>query len=238
MEPMRHLVFLAALLASAGAVLAQPIQYAQRHIEKILPGCGDKKDGCYRIVFDYVEIVGGEPAAASYRINHAIGDYLGSPDRYFAEYDDPRGAQWSWEKSVKVLRADPSVISLRCFESSYTGGAHPSTDTTYLNFNAGTGEKLKLSDILRDEAMPQLTRIAEMYFRKKRNLAPDADLEKEGFIFFKDNRFALNDNFGITESALRFTFNAYEVAPYAWGPTEFEIPFSAIRDLLLPESGL
>jgi hypothetical protein len=237
MKPMRQSFVLAALL-SAGAVEAQPMQYAPRHIEKILPGCGDEKYGCYRIVFDSVEITGGVPAAVLERINQAIRDYLQSPEQYFAKYQDPRGAKWWLEKKVEVLRATPPVIGLRCFDSSYSGGAHPITNTTYLNFNASTGQKVQLSEILRDGAMPQLTRIAEVYFRWKRDIPLSEDLKAAGFIFFKNDRFALNDNFGIGEQSLFFTFNPYEVAPYYLGPTEFEIPFSAIHDLLRPGSGL
>ncbi len=225
----------------AGALLAQPVTYESRHIEKILPGCGDEKNGCYRIVLDSVEITGGVAAAVRDRINRAIGDYLRSPEWYFANYKsfgDQRGAKWWLEMKVEVLRSAPPVIGLRCFDSSYSGGAHGITDTAYLNFNAATGQKVQLSDILRDGAMPQLTNIAEVYFRSKRDIPPSEDLKAAGFIFFKNDRFALNDNFGIGERSLFFTFNPYEVAPYYFGPTEFEIPFSAIRDLLRPESGL
>ena len=235
---MRRLVFVAALWASAGAALAQPVSYVPRHIEKILPGCGDATNGCYRVVLDSVEITGGVAAGVRDRINQAIENYIQSPERYFAKYDDPRGSKWWLEKKVEILRATPPVIGLRCFDSSYSGGAHPITNTSYLNFSAATGQQVQLSDILREGAMPELTKVAEVYFRQKRDIPPGEDLKAAGFIFFKDDRFALNGNFGVGEQSLFFTFNPYEVAPYVMGPTEFEIPFSAIRALLRPESGL
>ncbi len=251
---MRQLFLAAMVVLCVGALVAQPVTYEARRIERTLPGCGDQKNGCASVHFDFVEITGGAAPEVRDRINHAIAEYLvGRPrdglnltpdqyaDKFIADYtvaSNPMGTRWSLEKTVKVLRATPPVISLECSEWSFTGGAHGNSATSYLNFNAATGGTVNLSDILKQGALPKLTEVAEAHFRKKRNLAPDADLKKEGFIFFKDNRFVLNGNFGIGETALRFTFNPYEVAPYAWGPTEFEIPFSAIRGLLRPESGL
>jgi hypothetical protein len=251
MKAMRQLWIAAAVLVAASAVLAQPVTYESRRVERVLPGCGDDKNGCAHVELDYVEITGGAAPDVCDRINQAIVDNLvhGGPkmapeqyaDRFIANYtieDNPRGVQWALERKIKILRATPPMISLESSEFGFTGGAHPYSGTTYLNFNTATGKPVQLSDILKDGALPKLTEVAEGYFRRERNLAPDADLKEEGFSFFKDNRFALNENFGIGEDALVFTFNAYEVAPYAWGPTEFAIPFSVIRDLLRPESGL
>ncbi len=250
MKPMRVLLIAVVLMAARG-VPAQPVTYESRHVERMLPGCGDEKEGCARVELDFVEITGGAAPEALDRMNQAIVDNLvrGGPkmtpdqyaDRFIANYtveDNPRGVPWRLERKIKALRATPPVVSLESYEFGYTGGAHPYSGTVYLNFNAATGKPVKLSDILRDGALPKLTDVAEGYFRRKRNLAPGADLKEEGFSFFKNDRFALNENFGVGEDALVFTFNEYEVAPYAWGPTEFEIPFSAIRDLLRPESGL
>jgi Protein of unknown function (DUF3298) len=60
---------------------------------------------------------------------------------------------------------------------------------------------------------------------------PSADLKEAGF-WFKDGRFQSNENFGLTDKALLFEYNVYEIAPYVMGPTTVEIPLAEIRDLL------
>ena len=105
--------------------------------------------------------------------------------------------------------------------------AHPLFDTTYLNSDTRTGEALSLNSILKDGALPRLNAIGLVYFRKARGLAPADDLIEAGFNF-SDDTFELNENFGVADNALIFHFNAYEVAPYALGPTDVEIPLSAI----------
>ena len=52
------------------------------------------------------------------------------------------------------------------------------------------------------------------------------------------DRFKLNDNYGIGDKALVFHFNTYEIAAGAMGPTEIKIPYTDMRQLLKPDSGL
>lgn len=240
---MRRVLLLTGLLASA-ALAAEPLQFEPRHMEATRPGCGDATKGCAHADFNYVEAVSG-PEEVCARINAGIRDYLVSrpndglnltPQEYaqhfVAGYQNFNGAKWFLDKTVKVLRVTPPVISLEGTESSYAGGAHGSFDVIFLNFDPSTGAPLKLDSIIRPGALPRLTAIAEVYFRKARRLSPTADLTKEGF-WFKDGKFQLNDNFGLTDKELIFQYNNYEVAPYAWGPTRVVIPLVEIRDLLL-----
>jgi hypothetical protein len=142
--------------------------------------------------------------------------------------------QWYLSKKVSVLRATPPVFSVDCYEESFTGGAHPGHEARYLNFDAATGEPVKLSAILKDGSMPKLTAIAETHFRRERKLGATADLE--GFTF-PHGRFELNDNYGFGEDRLVFLFNRYEIAPYYLGEIKIEIPYDEIRDLLRPGLG-
>ncbi len=78
--------------------------------------------------------------------------------------------------------------------------------------------------------MPWLTPIAEVYFRKARQLSPTADLKEAGF-WFPDGRFKLNENFGLTDTALLFNFNMYEIAARSMGETRIAIPLTGIPGL-------
>lgn len=78
----------------------------------------------------------------------------------------------------------------------------------------------------------ELTRIAEVYFRQAREIDPNADLSQEGF-WFEDGKFKLNENFYFDDGDLVFYFNNYEITAYAYGPTEFYIPGTEIKQLFI-----
>jgi hypothetical protein len=228
----------------------QPVRVEERHVEEKLAGCGDEKDGCAHAEFRYVEVEGG-PEAARDRINAAIHEYLMSrssdgrqstPVQYakglLQEYEKaraegrgPADSRWTLSKTVRVLRDAGPVFSLECESWSFTGGAHPLAGKTYLNFDPATGEKLTLASVLNEGTIPKLRAIAEKHFRTERGVAADADLSEAGF-HFPDDRFALNDNYGIGTDSLMFYYAPYEIAPYVYGPTEIRIPFSEFRELL------
>ena len=134
-------------------------------------------------------------------------------------------------KSVEVLRDTAPVISLKCYEWGFSGGAHGWSSLSYLNFDLVTGEPVKLSAILKEGALPRLTSIAEGYFRKVRENPPAGSLSDAGFTF-PGNQFKLNDNFGLSETSLFFTFNDYEIGPHTMGSTTIEIPLDEIRYLM------
>jgi hypothetical protein len=187
----RFLWFLlvAALLAGQ-AIAAEPLQVERRQIDRKLPGCGNAKDGCVHVSFDYVEALSGPPAVRA-KINSAVIGVLlwrpgNDPPRSLPDYaqgfikdykESPKlfaDQRWFISKTVKVLRATPPVFGLGCWEESYTGGAHPYSATQYLNVDAETGERVTLAAVLNEGSMPRLTQIAEAHFREVRKLAPSA----------------------------------------------------------------
>jgi formylglycine-generating enzyme required for sulfatase activity len=243
----------AALMESQG--LAEPVRIENRHIDRKLPGCGNEREGCAHAELDYMEVFGG-PAAARERINAAIvacvtgfpgdshkltpeeaaQDWLDTYTSTRKQIPSMTPSPWTLESWVKVLRTAAPVFSLECGEDSFGGGAHGWSGTKYLNFDPATGEPVKLSSILKENAMARLTAIAEVHFRQVRKLSATGSLDSELY-HFRGGRFALNDNYGFGEKALDFYFNTNEIASHALGPTLVEIPYAEIRDLIRPEAG-
>jgi len=235
------------ILVAARVLAAAPLVCAHRHIERSLPQCADPHKGCVRVKLDYVEVTSG-PAPVRSRMNAAILAYLErgdetklTPEQFANDFikthrREPHnvpsdGRELS--RTVKLLRATPPVFAFVCDTFAYEGGAHPSSDTRFLNFDARTGEPVTLASILKENALPRLAITAEVYFRKARQLTATADLAEEGFRF-AGNQFKLNDTYGIGERELIFFFNDYEIGPHSMGTTEVKIPYGAIVDLLRP----
>jgi hypothetical protein len=152
--------------------------------------------------------------------------------------DFPGSAQvWFAERTVRVTHLSPRLLSLRFEEFTFTGGAHPNTWIVYSNVRPETGDEIELDDLFGEGGRERLEAIAEARFRKQREIPPDTSLEAVGF-WFENDRFRLNDNFSIGESALTFYYNPYEVASYAMGPTEIVLAYRDIDHLLRPEAGI
>ncbi len=239
-------VWLAALAVAQG-----PLRYETRRIEKNSPGCV--------VSFEYPEIISAASPEVRDRINAGILGVLlrrtdwpasdsgiRSLDAYaktFLNYCEHNGSKefenrpWYERKTVKVFRSMPPVFSFQCVAHADAGGVHPFGTTFYVNFESKTGKPVKLIDILKPGALGRLASLAESHFREDHKLSATESLLENGFNFPSD-RFKLNDNYGIGDKALVFLFNTYEIAAGAMGPTEFKIPYTDMRQLLKPDSGL
>jgi hypothetical protein len=156
-----------------------------------------------------------------------------------ADYDTLKketnsGMFYSMEGYAKIVRQDSSLTTLEIGGYSFTGGAHPSSYTGFINWNTKANKEISLIDLVTQANLPKLVAIAEVIFRKNEKLSDTSSLADS--YFFKDNKFALNDNFSITPTGLKFFYNQYEIKPYAAGTTELIIPYSKIKLLLQPNS--
>lgn len=176
-------------------------------------------------LLEYSDNEGKQPASLDELANLFIGDYLKDPS--------PIG-HWELERNMEAVYAHDGLVTLSLSENGYTGGAHPFNGQRYFVLDMQSGKQLTLNDLLSPGYEGTLNTAGERAFRATRELSPDASLEAEGF-WFDNDTFKVNTNFGVLADGLGFVFNAYEVAPYAMGPTEFTIPYEDIR-ALIPEN--
>ncbi len=229
---------------------AQPLRFESRHIEEIVPGCGDTKDGCAHANFTYVEAVSG-PKIVRERINEAIRGYLMSLPRnglkltleeYAKEWvrgyeqsqrEKPKPGEglfsgWTLSESVELLSMTPSIVTLERFRHYQVVGSHLRDDTSAMTFDALTGESVRLSSVLKEGALPRLNAIGEAHFLGAHGMALAAKLKEAGTLWFQLT------NFGLGQEELFFYFDAYTVPPWE-GSTKIGIPLAEVRDLLQPE---
>ena len=133
-----------------------------------------------------------------------------------------------------IVRQDSSLTTLQIDGYIYQGGAHGSSSTTFINWNTKSHSSIKLVDILVTGYNNKLTAIADTIFRQQEQLSDTSSLARD--YFFKDNKFALNDNYMFTPIGIRFLYNQYEIKPYAAGKTDLFIPYTKIRSLLRPNT--
>lgn len=119
-----------------------------------------------------------------------------------------------YEKFEKVYQG-ADVISVSLIASEDTGGAHPNTSIITVNVDPRTGHVLTLDDALaligKDLDQVASGALAQV----KAELGAEA-LFAEGFAPKREN-YAM---FRVTNNAVIFVFNVYQVAAYAAGPQE------------------
>ncbi len=232
------------------------LKYELVKYEKQSAGCDSlREDNCAKIKIEFPRITVFENNKVKDKINKSIEnlfssngedgtgevDFNSQMELFITDYvsfmqEFPDAFQsWFIERTGEVKLNKENIFSIDYMDYSYTGGAHPNTYVTFKNFYLIDGEEISLDKIISSDKQNELRNIAEAEFRKLKELTPDADLGKAGF-WFENNQFGLNENFLIGDSSLVFYFNNYEITAYAFGPTELEIPYSKIRNLIEEKS--
>lgn len=127
---------------------------------------------------------------------------------------------------------DQPIISIRFIIQGYmTGMAHPFHQYRVLNFDLAAGRVIQLSELFQPDSnyMEIFTQYANNALSKRLRG------EAANNIKLSDMNFA---NWNINISGLRITFDEATVAPYVYGSQEILIPYSALKEYLLPDSVL
>jgi hypothetical protein len=139
-----------------------------------------------------------------------------------------------YDGSGDTLLISSKVISIYYQVYSFTGGAHGNSSITYLNFNAQTGDLLKLTDMVSDKIA--LKKMAELKFEKtQKEFAKDNDFEYDRTSYFWEKPFYLPANIAVTKTGLLFMYNPYEAAAYALGSISFELTWQELSTIAKTE---
>ena len=136
------------------------------------------------------------------------------------------------ETIIQVLRNSPDVLVLASHFYMYEGGAHGMYGTTYLNLLDSPAEGLLSENPLHlfgseeSEARAELQTWLNAYASKQ--TGPLAE-QLQGLF---EDELPLTDNVALLPSGLLFTYNPYEVGPYALGQVEVLLPVGEFRELL------
>jgi hypothetical protein len=261
---MKEIIFIILLLSAIGVFfscgnklpLENNLKYELVKYEKRSEGCDSlRDDNCAKIRIEFPQITSFENEIVKEKINKSIADlfsqdilggsksadfetmmkgFMDEYESFITEFPDAF-QPWFIERTGEVKLNKGNIFSIDYLEYSFTGGAHPNTFVAFKNFSLSNGKEIALDEIISTDQQQELTKIGEAEFRKLKDLTSEADLGQAGF-WFDNNKFYLNDNFLITDSSLVFYYNNYEITAYAFGPTELEISYSKIKNLIQENS--
>lgn len=141
--------------------------------------------------------------------------------------DNNTTAVLGWEdySTGKIEGFHKNIISYKASKYTYTGGAHGMTVETGLNFDIKTGTLLKESDIFSDGYESIVSGLLTKHLPEAFENPEDANM-----LFQKE--VTPNGNFTVSEKGITYTFNQYEIGPYALGIIGITIPWDEIDNII------
>jgi Deacetylase PdaC/Protein of unknown function (DUF3298) len=236
------------------AITKDTLTYSFKTYKQRATDCGYKPDSsCTIVKINYPEFSGQKTLNDSItgKFNLLFGDNKKPDtslkqiaDSFMGEYlnfrqDRPKSTLFFLlDAHAKVLRQDSSLTTVEVSGYSYTGGAHGTSYTYFINWDTKANKNIGLNNILVAGNNTGLTKTAEPIFRANEKLTDTSSLNNQHDYFFKDGKFSLPDDYLLTPFGIRFLYNIYTIKPYAAGPTELIIPYSQIKSLLKPNTVL
>jgi hypothetical protein len=127
---------------------------------------------------------------------------------------------------------DGYVISIRFNTQGFLAGlAHPYHVHRVLNYDLSSNQVLDLRDLFNDDAN-YLQRLSEYTSNELGRHLKDKSMITQGTAP-TDGNF---QNWNIKPTGILFTFDEGQVAPYVYGAQTVLVPFSALKDILAPDS--
>ena len=127
---------------------------------------------------------------------------------------------WFLEINVKTTYNNSGWLSFASGSKSYTGGVRINESLKYINTDT-LGRIIDIEKKIGD--FNELSRRAEIIFRKQNDLAPDSHLSVTGYTF-ENNKFHLPKNIGINDTDILLYYNNYEIGDNAQGAMLIKIP--------------
>jgi hypothetical protein len=245
-------VFTAFCVAGENTGAIQPLAYGVKSLEKIHVEQGKESVSksycrCRYPVFS----AGGSAAAVNAALHGWIADstaiapgkeYTGDRSieslaaNFLQDYekyrkDFPVNWPYEFELDGSVLFNRRGLLSVGLSSYSFTGGAHGNSHTEYFVFDVQTGRRLGLRDVFVEGFEETLNKLIDRRFRQMKGLSSEERLDGEKGTLF-ENSIHFNRNFAFTDKGVRFFYNQYEIAAYAYGPTEIELTYPELQEIL------
>lgn len=162
-----------------------------------------------------------------------------SNDFYSDKNRLPKGEtpMWYWyymNNTNKIMFQNDSLLSYAVEYSDYTGGAHGSYRITYTNVDLAELVTVSEEDIFVPNYHKPLTEIIVNRLMTQNKVTSPDSLINIGF--FDINDIVPNNNFWLSDKGIHYSYNQYEIAPYAMGVIDVFIPYEDLTALIKPNS--
>ncbi len=178
------------------------------------------------IVYQSLAVIGLDAnELAVENLADCISDNLIKANReLYDNAEESVGASWSYYVAGEFLPKYEKYFSYKLYTESYLGGAHGISNTRCFVLN-NDGKVISEEDLFKEGTEEVLNNLLESVAQKyfKDNVGDD---------YVMDQNVRANSNFYMTDEALVYVFNPYEIAPYYLGTIELSLPWKDLKSLL------
>lgn len=152
----------------------------------------------------------------------------------FEDFNFSGGKKQSNEIKQKVCLITNSLLVYETEQFRYEGGAHGLLKYDFFNIDLDKMKRLSEKDIIlpgKEETLNKL--IQKKLIEHVKKVFPDKGEDfnpKE--IFFHYNEIKANGNFQLSVQGIKYIYNPYEIAAYATGSFEIDIPYSELKNII------
>lgn len=154
----------------------------------------------------------------------------------------PQGVNNYMDIGYNIEYADNNLISVSFLEGNFAGGVHPNYNYFTITYDLKNGREIKLSELFKPGA--KYLQAVSAYATKdlQGRKMPDSD-ENMGLAqdIFAEGATAKAENYrnwNITKKGLMFTFDPYQVGPYAAGSQTVIVPYSQLKEIAKADGAL
>lgn len=129
---------------------------------------------------------------------------------------------------MDVLFIDENVLSVLIAQGEVECASYPLSGRSVLNFDLSTGEIIHFSSCISDDKRKRFEVIAGLEFIEKH--------KDMGYEIHKPSDFKVNDAFSFSNKGITFYLDKFETGPVSPGETDFFVPYSKFKHLIVPNS--
>lgn len=139
---------------------------------------------------------------------------------------------YSVDLSYESYQHSENIVTLVYTLFYYTGGAHPNSNYEAFTFDLEAGRQLTFDDVFPPENNP-LDVISPIVIASQ--IEQQGEYADEQWITQGAGPDPANyQDFALTEDSIIFFFEPYQVAAYAYGPSQVEIPLADLAGVIAP----
>lgn len=206
-------------------------------IELLLPREGAKevaRDITAGIVYTAFGFEGLAPQeAVDSFINCAKKDYYTLRNDYINEKEaSPDAFRFNayYKLGSKAAQGRGNTLCYTISNETYSGGAHPASIISIINFDTTNGKEIQLQDIIKEGCDSLLTAKLTTRLAEQHNLSTLKELQEAGFLTMSE--MYVTNNFALEPDSLFFLYNSYEIAPYALGISRIGFTYDELKEIL------
>lgn len=183
---------------------------------------------CQRVNSQIIDMLLKQPASTS--VDEAIESFIEEEKKEFTT--DPMTTTYYNHITAQGDYGKAGVLNYWYTEEVFTGGAHPSTTTTVLRFDAETGNFIPYDHVFPLSSNNRLKETLLEKLMQQNNVSSLEELNKLGFLEMMD--MFVTKNISLEADSVIFYYNEYDIAPYAFGPCRLALSYDELQDVINP----